>query len=244
MKRLTLIVGLLVLMTACGRGDRQGAVGGAPLLTPAEAEGRSGTVAVQGFLWARPTEGRFRLCEAALESFPPQCGEPAVEVTGIDLTEIAGVSFGENTFWADAVRARGTLADGELSVDAVELNRRDTATGLSFRVVVPVEVGDNSVDFVALVTNSSTGPADLRFLTGQSAEVTLEDPATGETVYQWSAGRSFDQAVRDVTLAAGETLRFVLDEPDLGLAGGAYDLSAQLTASPAPGTVVGRLVVR
>ncbi|MBT8217327.1 MAG: hypothetical protein KJO17_10795 [Acidimicrobiia bacterium] len=244
MKRIALVACCVLLLTACGRGDRQGAVGGAPLLTPAEAEGRSGTVAVQGFLWARPTDGRFRLCDASLESFPPQCGEPAVEVTGIDITEVAGVSFGENTFWAEAVRARGTLTDGTLAVEAVELNRRDATTGLSFRVIVPVEVGDNSVDFVALVTNSSTGPMDLRFLTGQSAEVTLQDPATGESVYQWSADRSFDQAIRDVTLAAGETLRFVLDEPDVGLAGGAYDLSAQLTATPAPGTVVGRLVVR
>ncbi|MCP4247745.1 MAG: hypothetical protein GY778_11915, partial [bacterium] len=112
--RTFLMAGLLLATAACGSGDRQGAVGGAPLLTPTEAEGRSGLVAVQGFFWARPADGRFRLCEAALESFPPQCGEPAVELTETDVAGSAGVHRDQNAFRAGHARVRGELADGSL----------------------------------------------------------------------------------------------------------------------------------
>ena len=239
-----LIALALLVLAACGSSDRQGAVGGAPLLTPAEAEGRDGLVAVQGFLWARPGDGVFRLCEASLESFPPQCGEPAVDLTGVDLTEIAGIDFSQNVFWAEQVRARGELAAERLVVEAIELNSKDPATGLSYRLIMPVEVSPGSTGFVALLTNSSVVPVELRFSSGQSADVILTDPATATVVYRWSDGRSFDQAIRDLTLQPGETARYVLDGEDLDLAAGAYDLESRLTASPAPGVARGRAVVR
>lgn len=219
-------------------------MGGAPLLTPAEAEGREGLVAVQGFLWARPADGQFRLCEAALESFPPQCGEPAVEVTGIDLTAVAGVDFSQNVFWAESVRARGRLDAGALVVEEVELNRQDSRTGLVYRLVVPIETTGASVDFVALLTNASGAPAEVNFTSGQSADVTLTDIETGETVYTWSASRSFDAATRREVVQPGETLRYVLNETSLGLAAGAYELRSLLTSANPPGVVQGRLVVR
>lgn len=243
MKR-AMIVLLLLAATGCGGGDRQGALGGAPLLSPAEAEGREGRVAVQGFLWARPGDGVFRICEAALESFPPQCGMPAIDVTGLDVTEIAGIDFSQNIFWADGVRARGELSSGRLDIEAVELNAKDDASGIAFRLVVPIETDGGGVDFVVLVTNSSPVPVSLTFPDGQSAEVVLRDPETNSAVFTWSDGRSFDQAVRTVSLEPGETRRYVLEQADLALAAGVYDLVAQLTASPAPPTALGRLVVR
>lgn len=239
-----LLVALVLVATACGGGDRQGAVGGAPLLTPAEAEGREGRVAVQGFLWARPGDGVFRLCDAVLESFPPQCGTPAVEVTGLDVTGIAGIEFSANVFWAEGVRARGTLSADGLAVEAIELNSRDDSSGLGFRLVIPVEVDPDGVEFVVLVTNTSGADLGLRFSDGQSAEVVLRDPESGTVVFTWSDGRSFDQAVRNETLQPGETRRFVLEQADLGLAAGVYDLAAQLTASPTPPPALGRIVVR
>jgi hypothetical protein len=243
MKR-SLIALLLLAAAGCGGGDRQGAIGGAPLLTPGEAEGRNGLVAIQGFLWARPADGDFRLCETALESFPPQCGEPAIVLGGVDVTQIAGIDFSQNVFWADGVRARGELTDDTLAVEAIELNSTDEASGLRFRMLVPIEVAAGPVDFVALVTNGSPEPAGLRFTNGQSADVVLRDTETGATVYSWSAGRGFDEAIRDLTVEPGETLRFVLDEAALPLEPGVYDLAGELTGSPAPPAVLGRLVVR
>ena len=242
--RALLVLCLLLVSAGCGAGDREGAVGGAPLLTPDEAQGRDGIVAVQGFLWARPGDNSFRLCEAALESFPPQCGEPAIELTGVDVTTIAGVDFSQNVFWADGIRARGDLADGVLTVEAIELGAHDPATGLSFRILVPVELSPGSSDFVALLTNSSAGPVGLRFTNGQSADVTLSDVETGAKLYQWSAGRGFDDAIRETTIEPGETLRFPLLETKIDLEPGAYDLVGAFSGSPSPGTIRGRAVLR
>ena len=242
MKRALALV-VLLLAAGCGGGDRQGAVGGAPLLTPAEAQERSGLVAVQGFLWARPGEGDSRLCEASLESFPPQCGEPAIALTDIDLTQIAGIEFGQNVFWAESVRVRGQAEDGTLAVEAIELSSQDAASGLAFRMLVPIEASGGSVDFVGLLTNGSAAPVELRFSSGQSAEVVLRDVETGQILYTWGSGRDFTEAIREPTLQPGETLRFVLEEPDLPLEPGVYDLAGELTGSPAPPVVLGRLVV-
>ena len=109
-------------------------------------------------------------------------------------------------------------------------------------MLVPIEVSAGPVDFVALVTNGSLEPLGLRFTSGQSADIVLRE--TGATVYTWSDGRAFDQAIRDLTLEPGETLRFVLDEAALTLEPGVYDLAGDLTGSPAPPVVLGRLVVR
>jgi len=242
--RVLLVAFLMLAATACGNDDRQGALGGAPLLTPDEAQGREGLVAVQGFFWARPGDASFRLCEAALESFPPQCGEPAIELTGVDVTEIAGIDFSQNVFWADGIRARGNLSDEVLAVEEIELNAHDPSTGLSFRLLVPVEISAGNADFVALVTNSSGAPVGLRFTNGQSADVTLRDVETGATRYQWSNERGFTEAIRDLVIEPGETLRYVLSETDLGLEAGAYDLVGVLTGTPSPGTVRGRAVIR
>ncbi len=237
------VVALLLALSACGGGDRQGGVGGSPLLTPVEAEGRDGTVAVQGFLWARPDNDIFRLCEAVLESFPPQCGEPAVELTDVDVTGIAGIDFSQNIFWAEQVRARGQLAGGTLSVEAIELNTKDPDTGLTFRMLLPVEMQAGSGEFVALVTNSSPLAAVLKFADGQSADLTLAEPEAGVIVYRWGAGRTFDQAARELSLEPGETLRFPLRDQDFDLEPGVFDLSGTLTATPAL-VVRGRAVVR
>ena len=242
--RAILVAFLMLAATACGNDDRQGALGGAPLLTPDEAQGREGLVAVQGFFWARPGDASYRLCEAALESFPPQCGEPAIELIGIDVTEIAGIDFSQNVFWADGMRARGQLADRVLTVEEIELNTHDPSTGLSFRLLVPVEISPGNADFVALVTNSSAAPAGLRFTNSQSADVTLRDVETGATRYLWSAGRGFDSAIRNVVIEPGETLRYVLSGTDLGLETGPYDLVGILTGTPSPGTIRGRAVIR
>ena len=238
------MLGLLLVASACGGSDRQGAVGGAPLLTPGEAEGRSGLVAVQGFLWARPGDGDIRLCEFALESFPPQCGAPQVVLQDVDITAIAGIDFSQNVFWAEWVRARGELADGVLTVEEIELNSRDAASGLTYRLLLPVEVTSGTVEFVALLTNSSSQPVGLTFGSGQSAEVVLTDPETGGQLYKWSTDLGFTQSIREVSISPGETMRLPLSDSGFNLSAGAFDLESWLTGSPAPPPVRGRIVIR
>ncbi len=60
------LLSVLFFATSCG-GDDQ--------LSVEEARDRDGSVVeVEGYLIERA--GELRLCEAILESFPPQCGEP------------------------------------------------------------------------------------------------------------------------------------------------------------------------
>lgn len=244
MRTLLLGLSLLLVAGACGSTDRQGAVGGAPLLTPGEAQGRSGLVAVQGFLWSRPGDGDFRLCDLVLESFPPQCGGSQISLEDVDITEIAGIDFSQNVFWAEQVRARGELDDGTLTVEAIELNSRDAATGLTYRLLVPVEVTSGAVEFVALLTNSSTRPVELTFGSGQSADVVLTDPETGGQVYKWSADLGFDMSIREISISPGETMRYPLSDSEFDLSAGIFELESWLTGSPAPPPVRGRIVVR
>ena len=239
------LTALMVLVTAaCSGGDRQGAVGGAPLLTPTEAAGRSGVVAVQGFFWARPADGIFRLC-AGGGSNPPSCTGDTVDLTGVDVTEIAGIAFSQNVFSARGVRARGTLRDGTLAVEEIELNAGDPSTGLTFRILIPVEVVSGEAAFEALVTNSSSQPLTLRFISGQSSDFTLSDVETGDAVYRWGATRDFDQGNRELILEPGETRALAqMNDPNFRLEPGVYDLRGVLAGTPAPGSVRGRVVVR
>lgn len=245
MKARVLVTAFVVLAAAaCTGGDRQGAVGGAPLLTPSEAAGRSGLVAVQGFFWARPADDIFRLCDEG-GSNPPGCTGDAINLTGVNVTEIAGIAFSQNVFTARDVRARGTLENGTMAVEEIELNASDSETGLSFRILVPVEVSSGPATFEALVTNSSSQPLTLRFISGQSSDLTLSDIETGAIVYRWGATRDFDQGNRELILEPAETRTLSpMTDPDFGLEAGVYDLAGVLAATPAPGSVRGRAVVR
>ena len=63
---------LLLLVASCG---------GEGPLSIEEARDQDGSVVeVEGYLIERG--GELRLCEAILESFPPQCGEPSLRVDG------------------------------------------------------------------------------------------------------------------------------------------------------------------
>ena len=70
-----LIAALVLLAPACGGDDGP--------VTIADARDRSGVFLVEGYLVER--DGELRLCEAILESFPPQCGEPSLRAVGPGL---------------------------------------------------------------------------------------------------------------------------------------------------------------
>lgn len=234
---------LALLATACGSARDQAGARGAPLLTPEEAQNRGGQASVQGFFWARPGDSQFRLCAASLESFPPQCGEPAIDLDKVDVTQLAGVQFSQNIFWADGVRVSGNIDGGRMQVESIELNSHDSASGLSFRVQVPLEAEAVKIDWVAELTNSGEDPVEVTFASGQSADVVLTDPNSGRELYRWSRDMAFTQAERRVTLSPGQTERIVMSGP-LEISDGLYDLRGIFFGSPGPQSATGRVVVR
>jgi hypothetical protein len=66
-----------------------------------------------------------------------------------------------------------------------------------------VEALGDSARFVLQVTNGSEGPLTLTFPSGQTYDFSVRDG--GQTVWSWSADRSFMQSVRMITLGPGET---------------------------------------
>lgn len=126
------LVALSVAFAACG-GDDQGNDGSVnppsggptsaigPGISVAEAlENSSGQpLLVNGFIVV--TGGRTRLCEALLESFPPQCGGPRLDVQNLDLATIDDLMMGtldsQAVSWTDQqIQLLGTVSDGVLSV--------------------------------------------------------------------------------------------------------------------------------
>lgn len=88
-------------------------------LSVAEALTSSGRVAVTGFLV--DTGGEAKLCEALAESFPPQCGEAGIPITGYDQIDPDDLQTEGAVTWTDeATTIRGELVDGTLVVDSIE----------------------------------------------------------------------------------------------------------------------------
>jgi hypothetical protein len=60
--------------------------------------------------------GTTRICSAILESFPPQCGEPAVVVVGWDIDTDARAQTEGDVTWVEDVELSGTIDEGVLRV--------------------------------------------------------------------------------------------------------------------------------
>jgi hypothetical protein len=116
MKMLALAVMVLVLAAAgCGNEGP---------LTPEEAGNASGGVTVEGVLIAIEGEP-VRLCSAILESYPPQCGQPSIEVRELDFDlypELSSTRPGDDVTparWSDRpIQVTGEIQDGVLFVRA------------------------------------------------------------------------------------------------------------------------------
>lgn len=100
--RLALMVLLMgaAALTACGDDDPSITT---PVIDVEQLVARSADtpIAVQGFLIDQ--DGTTRLCAAVMESYPPQCGEPAVILIGLDLTEIAELDTEQGVTWKESV---------------------------------------------------------------------------------------------------------------------------------------------
>lgn len=73
--------------------------GGGLSVPEARTSEASGPLLVHGFLIAEG--GRVRLCEAVAESFPPQCGGAFLEVRGLDLSSVEGLSQEGDVRWVE-----------------------------------------------------------------------------------------------------------------------------------------------
>ena len=79
-------------------------------ITVAEALGHGPTddiVAVTGAVFVDP-DGTVRLCDAVLESFPPQCGGAWLLVDGLDLTSLE-LEEANGLRWAEGVTLLGSV---------------------------------------------------------------------------------------------------------------------------------------
>lgn len=118
--RLAILALVVLASAACGGGSEDG--GPMSIEEALRADGQ--TVTVEGGIVAMDG-GPVRLCYALLESYPPQCGEPALELRGLDLDALeletsAGDPSVSPARWSDRpVRVRGTVEDGVLTVESV-----------------------------------------------------------------------------------------------------------------------------
>ena len=82
-----------------------------PGISVADALGHGPTddmVLVTGALFVDP-DGTVRLCDAILESFPPQCGGDRLTVAGIDLDAIGDLQDANGVRWAEGVTLFGSV---------------------------------------------------------------------------------------------------------------------------------------
>ncbi len=113
---------LLVLLAACSGAGSSGVSGPALGMGPglSVTEARRSTLSepllVRGNLIV--VDGVARLCEALLESHPPQCGGASLVVRGLDLTTIQPQSTANGVTWsATEVKLLGKVANNVLTVD-------------------------------------------------------------------------------------------------------------------------------
>lgn len=110
---------VLALAVGCASsgGSDDGAPGEPVTVEEALASG-DGAAAVRGFLIDE--QGQVRLCDAVMESYPPQCGGASLQVTGVDVASLDGATTEGEISWVDQVVVTGTLTGDTLDADEVE----------------------------------------------------------------------------------------------------------------------------
>lgn len=179
-----------------------------------------------------------QLCGALAESFPPQCGEPIIELGDLRLDDVVALQSAQATSWTDYVAGvGGDEADGVLTsvvlTDPVVTNAAD---GFVLRVA---DLGITSGAPIVLPTdvrNATDEDAALTFTSGQRVELTLSQD--GEERYRWSATASFIQSIEEVTLPAGQVFGRTLITSPVDLPPGTYTAQAWITAAETTDLVV------
>ncbi len=78
-----------------------------------------GDVVVRGFLI--DSGAGARLCAAVAESFPPQCGGEALDVSDVDVATVSGATSEGDVVWVDDVIVTGTLMGRTLMASGTQL---------------------------------------------------------------------------------------------------------------------------
>jgi hypothetical protein len=81
----------------------------------AESSGASREVSVRGFVLAAPGQP-VRLCTGLAGSFPPQCGNPALELDGFDLALLTDRDDATGVAWSGQTTITGALSGSRLTI--------------------------------------------------------------------------------------------------------------------------------
>lgn len=98
---------VVAVLAACGDGDGGGSTS-APITTAAgpitvqQLVERSADTPIQVRGLLIDDGGGPRLCDAILESYPPQCGEPSVELVEVDVASVEGTTTAQGVSWKEA----------------------------------------------------------------------------------------------------------------------------------------------
>ena len=131
-----LLVGASLVLAACGGSTTDGTggsnapaaagvptPGGGLTIDEAIASTIPGPLAVKGYLVVSE-DGSARLCDALLESYPPQCGGSSLTVEGLDLSTVEGLtepndpSLAQIRWTESQISLLGDVEDGTLTVSA------------------------------------------------------------------------------------------------------------------------------
>lgn len=99
---------------------------------------------------------------------------------------------------------------------------------LELRHSEPLEAGA-PVRWTLVLRNDRPRPLDLEFPSGKDGDVVLLQGGTER--YRWSTGRMFTAGVRPMSAGPNETLTFALEDPELTVGPGDYDLVATVATS-------------
>lgn len=155
-----------------------------------------------------------------------------VTVTVVVVLGVTACSSSED----DSVRAGNT--GSPVAPTTADQRERDDGDDRSATLDVAVAVDPDppvsgaSVVWTITVTNSGNEPVDRTIPSGRKADLTLR--AGGETVYEWSEGRAFTQALEQEEIGAGESVDYLLDEAELDVDPGPYTMVVTVVGTPAP----------
>jgi hypothetical protein len=203
------------------------------LITACGSNSGSGTETASGFMFIDPTESH--LCESMLESYPPQCGDPSVQLLDLDPeTVVALMSPADQQvapfFWTEYVLGVEGISGTSGLSDVVLTDPVYSSEGESMTLRTAdlgVVVGEPAI-WPFDLTNNKDEDVTLTFTSGQRMDLVLSNDS-GE-VYRWSGDMFFTQIVEEVLLTAGGTFPYVLAAEPIDLPPGVYTATAWFTA--------------
>jgi hypothetical protein len=123
---LPLLIVLALAVAACGRDDEAEPAAPQPPSVAGIAAGPGISIdeaiafesneplLVNGNIWADGDQIFF--CDAAAESYPPQCVGVRLEVVGVKLAEVDGLQRVGDIAWTERTQLLGVVADGKITV--------------------------------------------------------------------------------------------------------------------------------